>query len=105
MNLNVFGALSGAFSSKSSKKTEDDGSTVEHREEELRAKGTPSSVFELNLANGDQALVLVILMRRRRPAQRRRVDRCGNKRYRRASRDVPVSQRSKRFLAMAVRAQ
>lgn len=45
MNLNVFGALSGAFSSKSSKKTEDDGSTVEHREEELRAKGTFSSVF------------------------------------------------------------
>ncbi|CAK4032340.1 hypothetical protein DOTSEDRAFT_121804 [Lecanosticta acicola] len=39
LNLNVFGALSGAFSSKSSKKTEQDGSSVEDREENASVSG------------------------------------------------------------------
>lgn len=39
LNLNVFGALSGVFSSKSKKETEADGSTTETREENLAASG------------------------------------------------------------------
>jgi cytochrome c oxidase assembly protein subunit 15 len=39
LNLNVFGAIAGAFSSKSSKQTEDDGSTTETRQEKLAGKG------------------------------------------------------------------
>jgi hypothetical protein len=40
LNLNIFGALSGAFSSKSRKDTQPDGSSVEHREEQAHLKGT-----------------------------------------------------------------
>ncbi|TKA83050.1 hypothetical protein B0A55_00839 [Friedmanniomyces simplex] len=39
LNLNVFGALAGAFTGKSKKETAADGSAVEHREEEGRVKG------------------------------------------------------------------
>jgi len=39
LNLNVVGALSGAFSGKSDKKTEKDGSSVEHKEEQTHVKG------------------------------------------------------------------
>ena len=39
MNLNVFGALSGAFSGKSSKQTEEDGSSVESQEKSAHVKG------------------------------------------------------------------
>jgi cytochrome c oxidase assembly protein subunit 15 len=39
LNLNIFGAIAGAFSSKSSKQIEDDGSSKEVREENLAAKG------------------------------------------------------------------
>ncbi|KAK3115314.1 hypothetical protein LTR53_005441, partial [Teratosphaeriaceae sp. CCFEE 6253] len=38
LNLNVFGAVAGAFSGKSKKDTAADGSSVEHREEEGRVK-------------------------------------------------------------------
>jgi len=39
INLNVFGALAGAFSGKSTKETAADGSSVEYREDEGRMKG------------------------------------------------------------------
>ncbi|KAK0362294.1 hypothetical protein LTR94_020033 [Friedmanniomyces endolithicus] len=39
INLNVFGALAGAFSGKSTKETAADGSSVEYREDEGRVKG------------------------------------------------------------------
>ena len=39
LNLNVFGALAGAFSSKNSKKTEEDGSTLEEKEENASVSG------------------------------------------------------------------
>ncbi|PSK54836.1 hypothetical protein B9Z65_3925 [Elsinoe australis] len=39
LNLNIFGAISGVFSSKSRKDTAADGSSVEHREEQGRVKG------------------------------------------------------------------
>lgn len=39
LNLNIFGALSGAFSSKSNKTTETDGSSVENREENASVSG------------------------------------------------------------------
>ena len=39
LNLNVVGALKGAFSSKSKKETEADGSSTEHREEQAKVKG------------------------------------------------------------------
>ncbi|KAF4550058.1 Hypothetical protein D9617_19g103640 [Elsinoe fawcettii] len=39
LNLNIFGAVSGIFSSKSRKDTAKDGSSVEHREENGRIKG------------------------------------------------------------------
>ena len=39
LNLNVFGALSGAFSSKSKKEMEPDGSSIETREETLAGSG------------------------------------------------------------------
>ncbi|KAK1053668.1 hypothetical protein LTR74_016174 [Friedmanniomyces endolithicus] len=38
INLNVFGALAGAFSGKSTKETAADGSSVEYREDEGRVK-------------------------------------------------------------------
>ncbi|EMC99438.1 hypothetical protein BAUCODRAFT_144865 [Baudoinia panamericana UAMH 10762] len=39
LNLNIFGALSGAFGSKSEKETAADGSSVEQREERAKVKG------------------------------------------------------------------
>lgn len=39
LNLNVFGALSGAFSSKSKKETAEDGSSTEERQEQLSGSG------------------------------------------------------------------
>lgn len=39
LNLNVFGALAGAFSSKSSKETAEDGSSLETEEKNARVKG------------------------------------------------------------------
>ncbi|KAG8628760.1 hypothetical protein KVT40_002625 [Elsinoe batatas] len=39
LNLNLFAAVSGMFSSKSSKQTAADGSSIEHREENARVKG------------------------------------------------------------------
>ena len=39
LNLNVFGAVSGMFSSKSKKDTAADGSSVEHRDERAAVKG------------------------------------------------------------------
>lgn len=39
LNLNVFGALSGAFSGKSKKQTNPDGTETEDREEHARVKG------------------------------------------------------------------
>jgi hypothetical protein len=39
LNLNIFGALSGAFSSKSKKQTEADGSSLEYGEENAHVKG------------------------------------------------------------------
>lgn len=39
LNLNIFGAIAGAFSGKSNKKTEADGSSVEEREERAAVQG------------------------------------------------------------------
>ena len=39
MNLNIFGAVAGSFSNKSSKKTEDDGSSVERKEDQAKIMG------------------------------------------------------------------
>lgn len=50
LNLNVFGALSGAFSSKSSKTTEEDGSYTEEREQQSHAKGLGAGNMRANAA-------------------------------------------------------
>ncbi|KAL1584144.1 hypothetical protein WHR41_07247 [Cladosporium halotolerans] len=39
LNLNIFGALSGVFSGKSTKETAADGSSVEHRDDKAAMKG------------------------------------------------------------------
>ena len=39
LNLNIFGAVAGAFSGKSKKETAADGSSVEQREEQAHVKG------------------------------------------------------------------
>ncbi|TKA42502.1 hypothetical protein B0A54_06952 [Friedmanniomyces endolithicus] len=44
INLNVFGALAGAFSGKSTKETAADGGSVEYREDEGRVKGNLEAV-------------------------------------------------------------
>lgn len=39
INLNIFGAIAGAFSGKSQKETAADGSSTEHREDRAKVKG------------------------------------------------------------------
>ena len=39
LNLNIFGAVAGAFSNKSSKKTEEDSSSVETKEDQAKIMG------------------------------------------------------------------
>lgn len=39
LNLNIFGAVAGAFSGKSKKETAADGSSVEHRDDKAAVKG------------------------------------------------------------------
>ncbi|KAK5166902.1 uncharacterized protein LTR77_007631 [Saxophila tyrrhenica] len=50
LNLNVFGALSGAFSSKSTKETEADGSSKEVRQEQVSGSGAGAGNLNANAA-------------------------------------------------------
>ncbi|KAK0286926.1 hypothetical protein LTR35_004395 [Friedmanniomyces endolithicus] len=55
INLNVFGALAGAFSGKSTKETAADGSSVEYREDEGRVKGAGKGNLEaVGAAQGEE---------------------------------------------------
>ncbi|KAF1349791.1 hypothetical protein BDV97DRAFT_398596 [Delphinella strobiligena] len=53
LNLNVFGALSGAFSGKSSKQQENDGSSVERKENSQHISGV--GMGSLNAAGAANA--------------------------------------------------
>ncbi|KAK0875980.1 hypothetical protein LTR87_010230 [Friedmanniomyces endolithicus] len=55
INLNVFGALAGAFSGKSTKETAADGSSVEYREDEGRVKGAGKGTLQaVGAAQGEE---------------------------------------------------
>ena len=54
MNLNVFGALAGAFSSNSSKETAEDGSSLETEEKHAGVKGRLSLLVRF----GERLLLL-----------------------------------------------
>lgn len=52
LNLNVFGALAGAFSGKNSKKTEEDGSTLEENEQNASVSGESRPMFMAGRGGG-----------------------------------------------------
>ncbi|GAB7363370.1 hypothetical protein MBLNU230_g3650t1 [Neophaeotheca triangularis] len=54
INLNIFGAVAGAFSGKSSKETQEDGSEVKHSEKKAGVRGAGAGNMDAKAAAGAQ---------------------------------------------------
>ncbi|EME49164.1 hypothetical protein DOTSEDRAFT_121804 [Dothistroma septosporum NZE10] len=56
LNMNVFGAIAGAFSSKNTKKTEEDGSALEEEEKSASVRGAGAgSIDAQGAAHAEQS--------------------------------------------------